>query len=277
VARSRQQFAANAARIALNITLLLASACLVSGQQSQPSQRLPDSPSTTSANKPQSTTEKNGATQFINLLSSKSRAFPNLAVSTKPLTPAEKFQLAVQNSISPITVIGTAAGAGFSQAIDSRSGYGQGAEGYFKRWGGNMAYASSANLIGTFAIATALHQDPRYFVRNSGKFKQSVRYAVSRVFVARYDDGHTGANWATLLGPLGAATLANTYLPDGSRGVGNTFANWGTSLAIVAGVNILREYWPHINKKIGLPSMGVDNSPNTVHSPQQLAPAQNPK
>jgi hypothetical protein len=215
------------------------------------------------------------AVPVVNLLAGKSRVFPNLAVNTIPLRPKEKFMLSVENSVSAFTVLGTAAGAGLGQAMDTNSGYGQGAEGYFKRWGAGMAFASSNQLLGTYAIATLTHQDPRYFVQNSGKFKQSVRYAVSRVFVARYDDGHTGANWAGILGPLGAAGLANTYLPSDNRTVAHTFENYGISLAIAAGVNVVREYWPHINKKLGLPSMGVDSSPNTIQ-PSGQAPA-NPK
>lgn len=224
------------------------------------------------------------AVPVVNLLSGHSRVFPNLAVTTKPMKPKEKFMLAVENSVSTFTVLGTAAGAGLGMAIGTNSGYGQGAEGYFKRWGAGMAFASSNQLIGTYAIASLTHQDPRYFVENSGNFRESVRYAVSRVFVARYDDGHTGANWAGILGPLGAAGLANTYLPSDNRTLAHTFENYGISMGIAAGVNVLREYWPHINKKLGLPSMGVDSSPatvkgqpNPVHAPPPKArPAQTP-
>jgi hypothetical protein len=58
-------------------------------------------------------------------------------------------------------VIGTAAGAGISQARDTKTGYGQGAEGYFKRWGAGMAFAATSNMVGTFAIASVLQEDPR--------------------------------------------------------------------------------------------------------------------
>jgi hypothetical protein len=217
------------------------------------------------------------AVPIVNLLSGKSRVFPNLAVTTKPMTSKEKLLLAVENSVSPFTVIGTAAGAGVGQAMDTNSGYGQGAEGYFKRWGAGMAFASSNQLIGTYAIASVIHQDPRYFVQNSGKFQESVRYAVSRLFVARYDDGHTGANWAQILGPLGAAGLANTYLPSENRTIGNTFENYAISEGIAAGVNVLREYWPHINKKLGLPSMGLDSGPGTVGQRKVPPTSNNPK
>jgi hypothetical protein len=231
----------------------------------------PDAPSTTKA---QSSTAPKDQDAVGNLLSGHSRVFPNLAVNNKPLTPKGKLLLAVWNSISGFTVVGTAAGAGLGMAMNTNSGYGQGAEGYFKRWGAGMAFASSNQLIGTYAIASLTHQDPRYFVQNSGKFKSSVKYAVSRIFVARYDDGHTGTNWAQILGPLGAAGVGNTYLPSENRTVGHTFENYAISEGLAAGVNVLREYWPRINKKLGLPPM--DNGPGTVEPDAPAKPPQRP-
>jgi hypothetical protein len=251
-------------------------------QQTACAGKLPDAPSaaqsaSAEAPKHEDKMDPMAAVPVVSLLSGHSRVFPNLAVNTKPMTPKEKLMLAVENSVSTFTVLGTAAGAGLGQAMNTNSGYGQGAEGYFKRWGAGMAFSSSNQLIGTYAIASLTHQDPRYFVQNSGKFKPSVKYAVSRIFVARYDDGHTGANWAQILGPLGAAGLANTYLPSGNRTVGNTFENYAISEGIAAGVNVLREYWPHINKKLGLPPIPMDNTPATVEPGHQAKPPANPK
>jgi hypothetical protein len=261
------------ARRAISLMLLglMISPASFAQQTGSPDQ--PDAPSATVENKPQA---KPAAP--VNLLSGKSFMFPNLAVNNKPLTPKQKFFLAANNSVAGWTFIGTAAGAGFSQAFDFKSGYGQGAEGYFKRWGAGMAFAATSNMIGTFAIASALHEDPRYFVENSGKFRESVRYAVSRVFICRRDDGSTGTNWAGILGPLGAAGVANAYWPPGSKGIADTFGNWGIALAVSAGGNALREFWPTINKKLRLPPMGVDSSPGVVkHGEPSTPPEPNPK
>ncbi len=262
----------------LNLAVLvLALCCDGVAQEAAPATKLPDAPSTTQA-KPEHQDDSLADVPVVNLLARKSFFFPNLAVNTKPLTSKQKFYLAVNNTVSGVNLIGTAAGAGISQARETRTGYGQGAEGYFKRWGAGMAYSATSNMLGTFAIASVLHEDPRYFVQNSGKFGQSVKYAVSRVFVCRRDDGSTGANWASLLGPLGAAGVANTYLPPDSQGVGPTFENYGVSLVIMAGTNVLREYWPHINKKLRLHSFGMDSpSPNTVTPTETPAPPPNPK
>ena len=254
----------------------LLACCPAYAQQSGSATQTPDAPSTSAKTAtPDDHKSDAMAVPFVNLLSGKSLMFPNLARNNKPLTVKQKFFLAANNSVSGISFIGTAMGAGISQARDTKTGYGQGAEGYFKRWGAGMAFVASSNMIGTFAIASALHEDPRYFVQNSGKFRQSMRYAASRVFICRDDHGKNVTNWAGILGPLGAAGLANTYLPKDSQGVGNTFGNWGIALALSAGANMMREYWPHVNKKLGLPNMGVDQSPGVVDPSKPTSPPAN--
>ena len=235
--------------------LLVSLSCLGVAQQSDPASKAPDAPSATAQATPE---HKEGLAEVpvVNLLAKKSFFFPNLAVNTEPLTVKQKFTLGVTNTVSGFNLLGTAFGAGISQARDTYPGYGQGAEGYFKRWGAAMAFSASSNMIGTFAIASMLHEDPRYFVQGSGKFGQSVKYAVSRVVVCRMDDGTTGVNWAGILGPLGAAGVQNTYLPEADRTVGTTFENYAISLGITAGTNALREYWPVIAKRLRLPGGG---------------------
>ena len=264
--RARTRYTSRSAfRNRLTLAFVLAlSTCHVVGQQGASASQLPDTPSSTQPMKPQS--------NAVNLLAGRSRVLPNLAVNSQPMTDKEKLQLAIYNALSPVTVIGAAAGAGISQARNTRKGYGQGAEGYFKRWGAAMAFASSNQLIGAYAVASMLHEDPRYFVGNSGKFRESVRYAVSRVFICRKDDGSTTTNWAGILGPLGAAGLANAYLPADSQGVGHTFGNWGVSLAFAAGTKVFREYWPHINKKLRLPPMDIDSGPGTMEPKKTATP-----
>ena len=55
--------------------------------------------------------------------------------------------MAANNKCLGNQVIGTAAGAGMSQARDSKDPCGQGAEGYFKRWGAGMAFATPATWL----------------------------------------------------------------------------------------------------------------------------------
>ena len=207
---------------------------------------LPESPSATE----QAT--QNAARKKVDfrLLAQKSKVFRDLATTDRPLSPKQKFQLAVNESLSLAAVGGALFSASLSQARDALPGYGQGAEGYGKRFGAAMATSTSTQFLGTFALATAFRQDPRFFVSGNGSLSQSVRYGLRRVIITRTDARGEAVNWSGLMGPMAAQGLANTYLPDTERTAGKTFLRYGTYLGLRAGVNVAKEYWPTIFKSL---------------------------
>ena len=181
---------------------------------------------------------------LYNLLQEKSIVFPDIAASTQPLLAGQKFQLFVDNSGSVHTITWAALGSSVGQAEDSPTGFGQGWDAYAKRFGSSMARQASTEFFGTFVLASALHQDPRFYPETHPGFVHALKYSVQRVFVTRDDDGRDTANWSGLAGPVMAEGLANVYWPDRNRTVGDTFFRYGLDLATKAGGNMLREYWP---------------------------------
>jgi hypothetical protein len=215
---------------------------------------LPDAPSS-SAQSPQTTKGNNpiqGGVALVLVLERKSLVFPDLATTKGTLGPWDKFKLATNNSVAVSTIGAALVGAAYGQAVDSLEGYGQGGEGYAKRFGANMARAASDNMFGTFLIASVMHEDPRFYVKKGLSFRQSVKYAAVRVVKTRSDDGQPVTNFAGLLGPLAGEALANTYYPEGSRGVGDTFIRYSADLGWRFAGNLLKQYWPDINKKLRL-------------------------
>jgi hypothetical protein len=222
-------------------------------QQSQ-SGGLPDAPSASA----QSQTAQQPANKlqsgmvFLQLLERKSLVFPDLATNTGPLDPWQKFKLAANSSVSLATGGSELIGSAFGQAINSPAQYGQGAEGYGKRFGAGMARAASQNLFGTFLLASALHEDPRFYVKKGLSFKASVKYAAVRVAITRSDSGDRVVNYSGLLGPLAGETLAETYCPAGNRGISHVVARYASDLGWKFGGNVVRQYWSKINKKVRL-------------------------
>lgn len=194
--------------------------------------------------------------QLFNLLDHKSIVFPDIAASTNPLSPGRKFQLFVDNSISVHTVLWSALGSAVGQADDSPTGFGEGWNDYGKRFGSSMARQASGQFFGTFVLASALHEDPRFFPERNPGFAHGVKYSAWRIFVTRNDAGQNVANVSGLLGPLLGEGLANAYWPDRNRTVGDTLLRYGLDLATRAGGNMLREYWPVVYRKIGHSSAG---------------------
>jgi len=160
---------------------------------------------------------------------------PNFYVSylpnAAPLTSKQKLSLATHDTFDWSTFIGVSVGAGIQQANNSFSGYGQGAEGYGKRWGALFASGRTSDFLDHYVYASLFHQDPRYFYQGTGTTKSRLYHALSNAFVARSDSGKTMPNYSYLLGDLTAGAISNAYYPSSDRGAGLVFTNAGLGLA----------------------------------------------
>jgi hypothetical protein len=155
-----------------------------------------------------------------------------------PLTPKLKFQLAVRTSIDPITWVGIAILAGADQAANKPAGYGQGAQGYAKRFGATTLDGLTDIMIGGAILPSLLHQDPRYFYKGTGTIKSRTLYALSYPFACKGDNGKRQPNYSSLGGDLAASALTNAYYPPSDRGVGTTFENFGERM----GATLFQEF-----------------------------------
>lgn len=165
----------------------------------------------------------------------------------KPLTVGQKFTLMWKSSTDPYTFGLDAIVAGIGQAKDSNPGYGQGAEGYFKRFGASYADTLDGNFWGNAVLTSAFHEDPRYFRKGPG-FSVSHRllYSASTAVWCRRDTGNWGPNYANVLGNIIGGGISNAYYPAADRGVGKTFSGAATVTAEgIIGAE-LEEFWPDI-------------------------------
>ena len=137
-----------------------------------------------------------------------------------PLNPRQKFQLAWKSVSDPITIVGAGVLAGIYQAADEYGGYGQGAQGYAKRFGATYGDV----LIGTFidsAILTSLFkQDPRYFYRGTGSKKSRFLYAIGNAVMCKGDNKKYQPNYSAILGSFATSAISYTYYPASDRGAG---------------------------------------------------------
>ena len=65
--------------------------------------------------------------------------FVSYAPNAAPLTAAQKFQLGWKTIIDPVSLLGTSISAGIEQARNNHPEFGQGTEGYAKRFGAQYA------------------------------------------------------------------------------------------------------------------------------------------
>ena len=224
-------------------------------------------PSSQSQQKPPGASEGAAAT-FIGYATNRSFVFPDIATSAGPLTTGEKFKLFVNQSISPPYILVAASGAGFDQARDVPKGYGQGWDAYGSRFGASLARSSSSSFFGTFVLASALHQDPRFFPEFRPSFWRSLKYSTERIVVTRNDSGKDVFNTSALLGTLAAEGLANAYLPPSEQTVRKTASRFAIDLAWRVGGNMFKDYWPTFFRDMGLNRLKVIPDPGEANEPR---------
>src|SRR5882724_7816115 len=165
-----------------------------------------------------------------------------------PLTSGQKFKLAVQY-LNPYTFAFVAADAGINQARNSPSEYGQGAEGYGKRYGAGFADGLIDGILVTGVYPSVFHQDPRYYRLGDGTFSHRTGYAVSRILVTRQDSGRRAFNISEIMGSFTSAAIGVTYYPKSERDFSDVAERAGIQFGFDAGFNVLKEFYPDIERK----------------------------
>jgi len=159
-----------------------------------------------------------------------------------PLNPRQKFELAWKATVDPVNFGLTAAVAGIQQAANQFSGYGQGAQGYGKRFGAAYADSVTGTFVGGAILPSLLKQDPRYFYKGTGSRHRRFFYAVANAVICKGDNGHWQANYSGLLGSLAAGGISNLYYPATDRDATVTFENTLIAIGSTAANNILQEF-----------------------------------
>jgi hypothetical protein len=172
---------------------------------------------------------------------------PNFYVSYDPRAPAlntrQKFNLAWRTGIDPISFAAAGAFAGIEQAGNMYSGYGQGAQGYGKRFGATFADGFVSDMLGNAVFPSLLKQDPRYFYKGTGSTRSRIFYALANAVVCKGDNGHWQPAYSGILGSLAAGGISNLYYPASSRnGLSLTFENTLINTAGGGVQNLFQEF-----------------------------------
>ena len=158
------------------------------------------------------------------------------------LTSKEKFELAWKTSVDPVTFVIVGGIAGVHQAQDAFSEYGEGAQGYAKRYGASFADGTIGTVIGSAILPSLLKQDPRYFYKGTGTKRSRVLYAIANAAICKGDNGRWQVNYSNVLGNLAAGGISNLYYPPQSRGAGLSFENGSLGIASTAAANLVEEF-----------------------------------
>jgi len=160
-----------------------------------------------------------------------------------PLSPRQKFHLAWRSSIDPVTFLATGFFAGIEQATNTFPAYGQGAQGYAKRFGANYADNFIGTMVGGAILPSILKQDPRYYYKGTGTTRSRILYAIASSVMCKGDNGHWQVNYSGILGGAAAGGISNLYYPEADRnGIDLTLENTAIGIAGSAVQNLFQEF-----------------------------------
>ena len=172
---------------------------------------------------------------------------PNFYVSysppAAPLTPKLKFELAWKSSTDLFTFAAVGMVAGLAQAGDHWDAYGQGAQGYAKRFGATYTDVFTGTFIGGAILPTVLKQDPRYFYKGTGTKKSRLLHALANSVICKGDNGHRQPNYSNILGNIAAGGISSLYYhPNDRDTVGVIFSTALIRLGETVVASILQEF-----------------------------------
>jgi hypothetical protein len=166
-----------------------------------------------------------------------------------PLSSAQKYQLFFKSATDPWPFLLSAFSAGLDQAQNSFPAYGQGVQGYAKRFGADYTDYFTGNLLGNAVLASLLKEDPRYFQKGKGSKTSRFLWAATSTVWCKRDNGSWGPNYANVIGNLMGAAVSNLYYPDSDRTVGDTFERGFTVTAeAIVGSEVI-EFWPDLVRR----------------------------
>lgn len=200
-----------------------------------------------------------------------------------PLSSGQKFQLFFRSEIDPWPFLLASVVSGIGQADDSYPEWGQGTQGYAKRFGAAYSDAFIGNFFGNAVLTSMLHEDPRYFQKGTGTKTSRFLWAASSTVWCKRDKGGWGPNYANVGGNLIGSAIARAYYPESERTVSDTITDGLTvSAEGVIGSEVI-EFWPDIARhykrkhaeKLARQAAQRD-AQSTAHPAPQSVPAAKP-
>ena len=167
-----------------------------------------------------------------------------------PISAKRKLYIAYKDSTDyPVFYI-SAFFAGIYQLENQTPAYGQGVEGFGKRYAAAYGDQAIGNIFAEGIFPALLHEDNRYFRRGSGPAWGRLGYAASRVLRTKNDQGKWGFNYAEWLGNGTTAAISNLYYEDDTRNAASNVRKVLVSIGTDALSNVLKEFGPDIKRKL---------------------------
>jgi hypothetical protein len=167
----------------------------------------------------------------------------------KPMTSDEKWHFYLKSTYGPGSFAYSLVGAGTKQARNAVPEWGQGMEGYSKRFGSNFGQKVIENSV-RFGLGSLFKEDPRYFPSNRSGIIRRALYAAKEELVTHKDSGDIRPGYTRFIAATAGVLVARRWYPEADRTVGRCIGAIAISITLAAGKNVFNEFWPDIKRKL---------------------------
>lgn len=160
-----------------------------------------------------------------------------------PMSRSERAAQYARSIFGPQAFLFSAVDAGIDQWRSRPYEWGQGAEGFGRRFGSAYAQRIVSQTIEN-GLALGLHEDNRYFASGK-KGIGRLGYAIESAFLARHDNGSRFISISAIGGNAGGAFISRIWQPRSTTSMGDGATSFGIDMGIRVGLNVAREFLPH--------------------------------
>lgn len=162
-----------------------------------------------------------------------------------PLTQSERARHYVKSLFSVEAIGRSAVGAGLQQWTNTPPEWGQGADGYARRFANSFGEHMVRQTI-TYGISSVIDEDNRYFRSERTGIGPRTMYAAESTFLARRSDGTRKLSYSRITGLVATAFISRLWQPPSTRGPSHVVGSLGTAVGSEIGFNIAREFIPDL-------------------------------
>jgi hypothetical protein len=175
----------------------------------------------------------------------------------EPLTPKQKLNRAIGNTISPRAIANRMVGVGWDHLWRDPEEWGGNPDALGKRFASRMGRLAVRQAV-QLSTDVAFGLDPRYDRCDCAGVWSRTAHAWRRVFIARRDNGGEMLAVSTFAGAYIPPLITDQWNPPSKNTWEHKWQSGTSFLAIRGATNMVREFWPEIARKLRIKRSGTD-------------------
>jgi hypothetical protein len=172
---------------------------------------------------------------------------PTVGIRLTPLS--DNFQYYIDHTFGPPAYLHAAISSGWTQWRNSPHEWGQGADGYGRRYASALGRHLIKNTA-DFGVASLRGEVLGYSPCQCDGFWGRTKHAMKQTFVRPSANGGSTFAAGRLAGAYAGGFAPMLWYPDSRNGVGDALVRGSVCLGFDTGKNVFKEFWPDIKRKL---------------------------